>query len=212
MRKPPLVIVLATIGILASASPGWAQDPYRIFLQDVFPRGAWDVQVMGGAYHSVQLGTDTTPYYFAPVVARVGIITDLGFQFGTLQVNFEPMLEIAGATVWGGTGTYFVGPSVLLRYNFSHLEGRLFPYFQVGAGVTFNDGYRNRNQTALGQEVEFILQAQVGLRWFVCDRISLDMEGGLIHISNAGMDNRNHGVNALGASFGMSFYLGGSRY
>ncbi len=37
--------------------------------------------------------------------------------------------------------------------------------------------------------------------------LSLDIEGGLQHISNAGLANRNLGVNAFGGSIGLTYYF-----
>jgi hypothetical protein len=56
--------------------------------------------------------------------------------------------------------------------------------------------------------MEFVLQAQVGLRWFVSDRLSLNCEAGYIHISDADTSLPNYGVNAFGASFGVSYCFG----
>ena len=83
------------------------------------------------------------------------------------------------------------------------------PYFQLGAGMTCNDGFRDPNQRALGQALEFELQVQPGARYFLTDNMALNIEGGLIHISNANLNPRNHGINALGGSVGIGWFFGG---
>jgi len=48
---------------------------------------------------------------------------------------------------------------------------------------------------------------EIGLKCFVAPNLSLDVEGGFQHISNAGLARRNHGVNALGAQVGLTYYF-----
>jgi lipid A 3-O-deacylase len=176
-----------------------------------FPRCGYELQVLAGTYFAPSgLGPETPVYNVAPVTIRLGRITERGFSDGLLRGNLEPMLEFSGAPVVNGFGNFYIGASGLLRYNFVQPESRLVPYLQVGAGATYNDGFRTVNQEALGEGLEFLLQAEMGLRYFMSDRWSLDIEGGLLHISNARLANRNAGINALGGSIGISYYFGGA--
>ena len=72
---------------------------------------------------------------------------------------------------------------------------------------TKRDAYHDPNQRAIGQAVEFYLHAEVGLKCMIAPNLSLDIEGGLQHISNAGLASRNYGVNALGGSIGLTYYF-----
>ena len=57
---------------------------------------------------------------------------------------------------------------------------------------------------------ELEAHAQIGLRYFISDNWSLDIEGGYQHISNAGMASRNAGVNAgLGGQRGVTYHFPG---
>jgi hypothetical protein len=47
----------------------------------------------------------------------------------------------------------------------------------------------------------------VGCHYFVNDHLSLDAEGGYIHISNADLASRNLGINAIGGTLGMTLYF-----
>jgi hypothetical protein len=95
-----------------------------------------------------------------------------------------------------------------LRYNFVQPDCRLIPYLQGGGGFIYNDAYRDKTQRALGQAGEFYLQANAGLHYMVGPRCSIDAEGGYIHISNAGTNARNGGINALGGSLGVTYFFG----
>jgi lipid A 3-O-deacylase len=175
----------------------------------LFPKCGYELQVLAGTYFAPYgLGPETPVYDVAPVTIRLGRITECGFSAGWLRGNLEPMLEFSGAPVFNGFGSFYIGASGLLRYNFVQPESRLVPYLQVGAGITYNDGFRTANQEALGESVEFLLQAEIGVRYFMSDRWSLDIEGGLLHISNANLARRNAGINALGGSIGISHYFG----
>ncbi len=52
------------------------------------------------------------------------------------------------------------------------------PYSQVGAGFVLNDAYRDKSQKAIGAFFEFYLHAEVGVKYFISQNWSLDLEGG----------------------------------
>ena len=45
------------------------------------------------------------------------------------------------------------------------------------------------------------------MKYFVSRNLSLDLEAGFQHISNANSADRNFGVNALGAQVGFTYYF-----
>jgi hypothetical protein len=180
---------------------------------DYYPKGLWNLQVLSGVYFSpvAGIGPDQPDYHFGIHSIRFGRLTNLGFQNGPLRGSWEPIIALDFAAVLAGPGNFFVGPTMKMRYNFVQPDRRLVPYFQLGAGVQYNDGYRVRNQNSLGQELEFLLEAQIGARYFFRENLSLDLEGGFIHLSNSNMASRNAGINSFGATFGFSYYFGGPR-
>ena len=100
-----------------------------------------------------------------------------------------------------------------LAYNFARPDSELVPYAQLGLGFAFNDAYKDKEQHAIGAHTEFIAHLEVGSRYFVSDNWSLDVEGGVQHISNSNTAGRNLGVNAYGIALGLTYYLpsGGPR-
>ena len=42
----------------------------------------------------------------------------------------------------------------------------------------------------------------------ITDNLSLDVEGGFQHISNAGLSTHNGGINCLGAAIGLTYFFG----
>jgi hypothetical protein len=59
-----------------------------------------------------------------------------------------------------------------------------------------------------GQSIESTPQGSVGFRCLLDKRWSPDFEGIYHHISNAGLDERNAGVNAVGGFIGVSYIFG----
>src|SRR5262249_13745698 len=110
--------------------------------------------------------------------------------------------------VTGQFGHYFTGPSALIRYNYRQPGWRLVPYIQGGAGIVLNDAYRTQEQRLIGRWQEFLLQAEVGVRFQVTEHLSLDLEGGFQHISNARLAPRNGGINNLGVTVGFTYTFG----
>ena len=72
----------------------------------------------------------------------------------------------------------------------------------------FNDAYRETRQRLIGEQVEFLLRVEFGVRFLVTDNLSLDVEGGLQHVSNASLASRNGGINDLGISVGFTYEFG----
>lgn len=166
------------------------------------------VQVLQGAYFSSALGPAIGTVNYLPVSIRHG--WDLGNPYalsGLIPGNWEFVLDVTGAAIMSSYGNWFAGSSVFVRYNWADPGSPFVPYAQVGAGAFVNDAYREQTQRAIGQALEFCLHAQLGLKCFVAPNLSLDIEGGFQHISNAGLADRNAGVNAFGGSVGFTYYL-----
>jgi hypothetical protein len=125
--------------------------------------------------------------------------------------NWECICDNTAAAIISDYGHWFAGQSYLLRYNFLAPVCPVVPYHQLGAGWVINDAYKDQNQHAIGQALEFYLHYEIGLKYFVAPNMSLDIECGIQHISNGGLANRNLGVNAFGAQIGVTYYLPAGR-
>lgn len=178
---------------------------------EAFAKHHATLQLLGGAYFSpVGLGPKTQPRFnFAPIDLRLGCMLYSPCPDDCcLRGNIEALLELTAAPVIYGFGDIVTGPTILLRYNFVQPDWRLVPYLQAGGGFTYNDGYRDKSQRALGQAGEFYLQATAGFHYLLSSHCSIDLEGGYLHISNAGTNDRNGGINALGGSLGITYFFG----
>jgi hypothetical protein len=181
----------------------------------------WSVQILGGHYRLVNgdsartavmpdgsLG-DLLDFDYAIAAVRLGYTpARRWFEGRGLQGSASLLFEYAGAYVTDGFGRYFTGPSILGRYTFQPEGWRLNPYLQGGLGFVFTDAHQDQTQRLIGGDFEFLLQTHVGLQYWLNDRWSFDVEGGLQHISNAGTRSRNWGANTLGGSAGFTYRFG----
>ena len=124
-----------------------------------------------------------------------------------MRGNFEFLAEVFGGGVFNGPGNALCGGVLWLRYNWVQPDAWLVPYLQIGAGGLWNDAYHDRSQRAIGEAFEFNLQANLGFRLMLNPRWAIAIEGGYLHVSNAGLANRNMGVDSLGGRVGMSYFF-----
>ena len=84
------------------------------------------------------------------------------------------------------------------------------PYLQVGLGFQYNDAYEDPNEAA-GSHIELVGHIHAGMHLFLHKHFSFDVEGGYTHLSNVGMSDDDHGINAFGVTLGFSCFYGGGK-
>lgn len=175
-----------------------------------FRKGQLSLQMITGVFDS--------PFLFSPerqemdylqTNLRIGLIlSDLQDPKYFFRGNWEGIFEITYSDVEGRTDGYFGGGAILLRYNILSLESRrVYPFIHLGAGIVYNDLYKDRSQSVIGQSIEFTLRGGVGIRLKITDCWSIDLEGAYEHISNGGLAERNAGLNAVGGFVGITRYF-----
>ena len=102
-----------------------------------------------------------------------------------------------GGELWGGgqfnpESAYLVGFTPILRYHFLP-KGRFAPFVDGGAGV----GATDIMHPDLSTTFEFNLQAGAGFHWCLRKDLALTFQARYLHISNAGLDTPNNGVNTF---------------
>ncbi len=135
---------------------------------------------------------------------RIGRMLNSPHGKGIFRGNLEGIIEITASSVVEGKGSYLFGIGPLFRYNFVRKSRKFFPYIQVGAGVCYTDAYYYE---ATGQGFNFTIHLGIGVKYLLSKRIAIELETRYEHISNAGMDHRNKGINAIGPMFGFTYYL-----
>ncbi len=201
----PLLITLVAVAMLT---------PWDVRAQDRTESGT------SGNMHSVQMVVGYLDSAFLIEPSRPSLDwLQAGLRFGwiidpglvatyNLKGHFEAMAEITGSSITDGAGDFMGGVGAKIRYNFVNPNANVVPYVQLGAGINFNDVYKDETQGLIGQALEFSLETSIGLRFPVNNDWSVDIEGMFHHISNAGMDDRNVGVNAGGIFVGATYRFG----
>jgi hypothetical protein len=170
-----------------------------------YAKGTREIEVLGGAFTSIDYATRKRPQVdFALANVREGwMLNDArsGFFFG----NEEFLIDAFAGPILKGPGSVLAGVTFILRHNFVTRAGGFFvPYYQMGVGGLYSDAANaDRVQFGIGSTFEFNLQATVGARWRMNRCWSINTEFGYRHISNAGLDSRNGGVDAVGGFIGL---------
>jgi Lipid A 3-O-deacylase (PagL) len=148
---------------------------------------------------------------YAPIDLRIGYrpYLPLDGESSRWCDHVQVLVGLATEPITRGAGNLFIGPELMLRYNFANPASPLTPYIQAGGGIVTNDEFKDKTQRAIGEAIEFEWPVQAGLRWQVSDQWSVQVEGGCEHISNGGLAARNGGINNLGASIGFAYVFGG---
>ena len=116
--------------------------------------------------------------------------------------NWELRGEFFGGAQVSPSRDWLVGLAPHLRYNFA-TGTRWIPYIDAGAGVSATGiGHPDLSGT-----FEFNLQANTGVHWFLRDNFALTFEGGYLHLSCAGINSPNLGLNGVKAMVGATWFF-----
>jgi hypothetical protein len=187
--------------------PPLARPTQETGIEALFRPGVTSAQFMGGAYWNVNLGPRIPAFNYVPVSIRQGVMLTCPEDHWWGHGNFEFLFDLTGAAITSSYGHFFAGPSFYLRTNWLPPGSPVVPYVQLGTGAVWNDAYKDQSQRAIGEGLEFYQHVECGLKCFLAPNLSLDVEGGLQHLSNGGLAKRNYGMTALGASVGLTYYF-----
>ncbi len=187
-----------------------AEDRHELnILTDVILKDKFSIQTIAGVLYSPVYKKSRPDLTYAMTDLRFiwGLDPDLTTRKLNWEGNFEFIFELTHSFVFEGAGSVISGVTCLLRYNLPCHTNRLFPYIQAGAGLVYTNSYKDLSQSLIGQALEFNPQFSVGVHYLLKKNWSLDGETMFHHISNAGMNDRNTGVNAIGALLGVTCYF-----
>lgn len=187
-------------GELEALFPGVPRD-------DVFRRGQWNVSFMTG-WWGVNLGPADLPFSMLPQVFRLGWIVNQPRPDRRVKGCWEAVFEMDVLPVVNGPGSIALGLACLARYNFGvHKPRSIVPYFQMGGGGLYCDTYLY-NSRLLSSGFEFVIHIGGGCRAFLNRRLAVNLEWNYAHLSNSGIVLPNVGVNQLGGTIGLTYFLG----
>ncbi len=151
-----------------------------------------------GHGYSVSSNGDILFTSLYPYIGRV--MTDPvgeGWRRGTV----EGIIEGAFSHVHKGQSGYSAGINGLIRYNFLPDSDAWRPFVQGGLGIA----HTNLEMEKFGSEFNFCHNAGLGVQYFFNARDALTFEWRYFHLSNAGLDDDNDGLNMN------NFFIGFSR-
>lgn len=116
--------------------------------------------------------------------------------------NAEFHLELFTGSQFSPNNEWLVGLTPHLRYHFA-TGTRWVPFVDAGMGVTAT----GIGPPDLSGTFEFNLQAGGGVQWFIMDNIALTLETHYVHLSCAGINKPNLGLNGFAGMLGVSVFF-----
>jgi len=194
LKKPWLGIGGAVFGLwLLSCTAAWA-DAFETPL----PTGTIEWGLMAGYGLSNSLGASKSGIDFVTLLPRFGyVFAELGENppwKGSLQAVVEAVPALVAfeesQTIYGG------GFNLLLRYEIA-TGTRLVPFLEGGAGVLLSTPQSTEPTSQFrASQFNFTLQIAPGLRYFLSERTAVSLEYRFHHISDAGLTEKNPGINS----------------
>lgn len=131
----------------------------------------------------------------------IGISDPLGGD-AWYRGNFELLTEGAFYIPFEPKDGFGGGITAIFRYNFLP-EGRLIPFVETGPGILITDFDLENHVDGLN----FVWQFGLGFHLFLSERTALTAEGRFHHISNAGINDENRGLNSVMVLIGVTTFL-----
>ena len=202
MREPGKFFVLAVFIILATSVFVEAQT-----FSDRFSKGGTSFGGNLGYGHTFNLppGKDRTDLSFAFIFPNwqenlTGLIAQHSFLQGALYWHVEGGLALL--THRGHEYLASFSP-LMVEYKFLNPKRKWAPTFLVGGGFSMTN-WKDQADYELGSEIEFLLHIGTGIEVFR-DKGSYSFNYRLFHVSNAGIQRPNIGLNSHVFSFGFRF-------
>lgn len=117
---------------------------------------------------------------------------------GKISYLLEPFVGV----VVRETNSFEAGSNFLIKYTYPLTE-KIKPYFKMGLGITYMGNYISEQAT----KYNFLPQCGIGCYYFFKEKMALSGEFHYRHLSNAGFDHPNNGVDAIGLYFGISQFF-----
>ena len=168
-------------------------------------RGALEIGVMAGYLQGndtlTSVSSNRSALYALP---RVGVVVTPEVGSGFYEGNLELLVEPLYAHYFKPFGATAAGGSVLFKYNFLGF-GRWMPFWDLGLGMLWtNLAPRIPEQST---PFNFVMESGPGIQYFATERVALTLGVRFHHISNAGLGDRNKGLNSTLGYLGLSVFF-----
>ena len=103
-----------------------------------------------------------------------------------LELQLEPYLSLVTSPDSNIEG----GASIFVKVGLLPENSRIQPYFKIGAGLNYMTQHTFEQST----QCNFNEQAGIGMHYYLRPNTALTIEGRYRHLSNAGIDHPNQGI------------------
>jgi hypothetical protein len=193
VRATPHLLLLFGLTCFSIASPAWAQDGPEA--------GGNEIEFWTQGGHGVSGITQHTGIWSAGF--RYGWILTEPHGPGFLRGSFEYAVEAVPAVLIFQPANTAYGASVdpfALKWNFD-TSGRIVPYVDLSGGVLF----ANVQVPTGTSRINFTTSGAVGLH-FLTSKVTWTADVRFLHISNAGLEAVNPGINTLQLRLGIGWF------
>ncbi|KPK98864.1 MAG: hypothetical protein AMJ95_01945 [Omnitrophica WOR_2 bacterium SM23_72] len=111
-----------------------------------------------------------------------------------MQFQIEPYL----APIYSPGSNIELGVAFLLKFGFLPSTSKIQPYIKFGAGVSYMSLHTREQAT----QFNFIEPGALGVHYFLKKNTALTLEGRRRHLSNAGLEDPNGGINTYSVLLG----------
>ena len=203
MRPLLLAVALVLLGTgLVFPSDSQADSPDA---RAIVQKGTVEAGLAAGYLQGLEVLTSVSSNRSAVyVLPRVGMVLTSEMGKGWFAGNLELLLEPLYAHYYQPFTASAAGGSLVFKYNFLSF-GRWMPYWDVGLGMLWtNLAPRIPEQST---QFNFVLESGPGVHYFVTEKVAFMVGARFHHISNAGLGDRNLGLNSILGYAGVSVFL-----
>ena len=138
------------------------------------------------------------------IMPRIGVVMTDEMDAGVFSGNLEVLIEPFYGRFKNRFSADTVGASLVIKYNLLSF-GRWMPFWDAGVGLLWTDLAPRIAEDS--SQVNFALQTGPGVQYYATTRMALTLGVRYHHISNAGMGERNVGLDAVLPYAGVSWIL-----
>jgi len=164
-------------------------------------KSEWGFLLGYGTSHS-GWGKDLLKVQTIDFVYRYGLLLSKEMGRSWYRGRHELLIEVPFSYVKSPTNGQMIGVNFLDCWDFTSSK-KIVPYIFAGGGPV----YTNINLAGFGTRFNGDYQVGAGLRFFVSDKTSFDLDCRFHHISNGGTVKPDIPLNSTKIFFGISFYL-----
>jgi opacity protein-like surface antigen len=197
----------ATVGCAQESSPDkappgtttvWAND-----VGDGFRKGARQAGLSGAVGVGTAVLGSKEEHDVALLGGRYGwALTEVLGNDHWYRGNLLVLGEVFAGAQFNPNDRYLAGITALLRYAFA-TASRWVPFVDAGAGISFT----NIKEPDLSGTFQFNVQVGAGVHYFLRDDFAVTLGYRWLHLSNAGIERPNHGVNTQVISLGVDWFF-----